>query len=201
MITCMVFRQQLLNSLDLGGGARLTYLGISWNIMGYTMIYLKLAQSIRDAIVQLTINNIISKRNQDTFWPAAKSSKQACCRSACAFPVERVCKTDPKSIRKSLMKKNNSSEVVQIPTQTWTFNHNHRIIQNKKKQVNLKAPRLQDACSSDSLAWRLKFSFRRTIASLPSPKTSRSSELFSTFKAEFGTLSIQCFFAEKTVGC
>ena len=138
----MVFRQQLLNSLDLGGGARLTYLGISWNIMGYTMIYLKLAQSIRDAIVQLTINNIISKRNQDTFWPAAKSSKQACCRSACAFPVERVCKTDPKSIRKSLMKKkNNSSEVVQIPTQTWTFNHNHRIIQNKKKQVNLKGPK------------------------------------------------------------
>ena len=58
---------------------------------------------MRDAIVQLTINNIISKRNQDTFWPAAKSSKQACCRSACAFPVERVCKTDPKGIRKSLI--------------------------------------------------------------------------------------------------
>lgn len=110
----MVFGQQLLNGLDLGVGASssksmrvggLTYLGISWNIMGYTMIYLNLAQSIRDAIVQLTINNIISKRNQDTFWPAAKSSKQACCRSACAFPVERVCKTDPKSIRKSLIKK------------------------------------------------------------------------------------------------
>lgn len=110
------------------------------------------------------------------------------------FPSGKSLQNGPKEYQKKFNeKKNNSSEVVQIPTQTWTFNHNHRIIQNKKKQVNLKAPRLQDACSSDSLAWRLKFSFRRTMASLPSPKTSRSSELFSTFKAEFGMLSIQCF--------
>ena len=91
---------------------------------------------MRDAIVQLTINNIISKRNQDTFWPAAKSSKQACCRSACAFPVERVCKTDPKSIRKSLIKKIKKQRQwsCSASAQTWTFNHNHPIIQNKKNK-------------------------------------------------------------------